>query len=179
MSYRKPVVSILEFIQTGKLGVVELGWTTEQVERQFFAPDDKSTMRHAMEIWRYSTFELHFCEGKLFLLWCDGLPWLARPNKRKFSFKKGLLRHYKKLSVKKCCSELERLGLNYQLFATYFDEQQAADNVQIRLQHQQVVLYFEPLGEHVVTLGDYRIVALGASENPNNYKTRSITKEQL
>ncbi|MFT0213375.1 hypothetical protein VQ643_12340 [Pseudomonas sp. F1_0610] len=179
MSYRKPVISIWEFIRTGKFGAVALGWTTEQVEQYFFAPDDKSTMHHAMEIWRYSTFELHFCEGKLFLFWCDGLPWLTRPNKRKFSLNKGLLRNYKRLSVKKCCAELERLGLDYQLFARYFDDQQAADNVQIRLAQQQVVLHFEPLDECATTLGDYRIVALGASENPNNYKTQAISKEQL
>ncbi len=68
------MISLLSFVQTGRLGDVDLGVTRAEVEGAFGLPNDwwaKYEIPNS-PIWKYGNIEIHFdAEDKVFLIFCD------------------------------------------------------------------------------------------------------------
>ncbi|BCM93065.1 hypothetical protein IAD21_04952 [Abditibacteriota bacterium] len=68
------MISLLSFVQTGRLDDVELGTKRDEVERAFGPPNDWFAGHQVTEspIWKYGNIELHFdAEDRVFLIFCD------------------------------------------------------------------------------------------------------------
>lgn len=172
------VVSILEFIKTGKFGTVELGQNTETIKRIFCKPDDISDMRHNMFIWRYGAFEFHFSDDILFLLWCDNLSYMFSPKKKQFKLDRWILDKYKDgLTLSKFIEAIKDEGIDYILKGTFYtadSESLLPDNVMLCVTGTDSIIYFEDPLELSTCIWEYQIIAIGSSSLKSNYKVRLL-----
>lgn len=169
------IVSLLEFIKTGKLDCVALGWTMEDVLTNFCKPDDKNDMGHGMYIWRYSTFELHFADNELFLLWCDGLRWLKNPTKKQFKFDKWLFKDTSRLTFSYFCSVLTKLDISFSVKGTFYDKDKTLpSNVMLLVDNTDVVVYFEDYEDECESIEQYQLVAIGATKSHPQHNVREL-----
>lgn len=171
----KKFVSLLEFIQTGRFGLVELGWTKNRILTEFYKPDDKGYMGHGMSIWRYSTFEFHFVDDILTMFWCDGLRWLKNPLKKQFKLDKWILRDTSRLTFSYFCSTLDELNINYTIKGTFYDDtRKLPSNVMLLVEGTNVIVYFEDYENVCQSIEGYCLVGIGASEMHSEYKVREL-----
>lgn len=169
------IISLLQFIETSKLENLELGWTKEDVLSKFYKPDDRSYMGHGMSIWRYSTFELHFADDKLSLLWCDNLRWLKNPIKKQFKFDKWILKDTSLLTFSYFCSKLNEHKIPFSTKGTFYDKAKALPtNVMLFVDDTDTVVYFEDYEEESDSIEQYQLVAIGASKTHPQHNVREL-----
>jgi hypothetical protein len=67
------MISLLNFIQTGRLGTIGLGSTREEVELAFGPPDDWDTqfLFPQSPLWGYGTIKIHFQAGVVDLIYSN------------------------------------------------------------------------------------------------------------
>lgn len=171
----KEIVSLFEFIRAGKLDDVELGWTKDDVLTKFYKPDDKSYMGQGMSIWRYSTFEFHFANGELFLLWCDNLRWLKNPTKKQFKFDKWIFKDTSLLTFSYFCSKLTKYQISFSTKGTFYDEEaELPSNVMLFVEGTDIVIYFEDYEKECELVEQYYLVAIGASKTHSEHNVREL-----
>lgn len=169
------IVSLLEFIQTGKLAEVELGWSKEMVLNSLSKPDCKSYMGHGLSIWQWSTFEMHFADDELYLLWCDGLRWLKNPLKKQFKFDKWIFRDTRRLNFSYFCSVLNELSISYSLKGTFYDPHAVLpSNVLLLVDGTNVRVYFEDYDTISESIEQYQLVAIGATQSTSSPSERDL-----
>lgn len=65
-------ISLRDFLQTGRLGPIELGMTRDAVAATLGPPDaEGALLRGVARIWRYGSIELHFDEDAVFAIHSD------------------------------------------------------------------------------------------------------------
>jgi hypothetical protein len=169
------IISILEFIKTGKFGSVEIGQSVDEVRRVFPKPDDVSRMSKGVYIWRYSAFEFHFADGDLISLWCDNLPYLKKPGKKQFKWDYWILRKYvEPITLAQFISEIKERSIPYILSGAFYSGELLPDNVMLSITGTDSVVYFENLNEKADSIYAYELIAIGASKLKSTYKIQTL-----
>lgn len=165
-------ISLLEFIRTGKFANIEIGQTMEYIQNNFPPPDNISDMGYDTFIWQYGVFEFHFIAGALTLLWCDNLNYLNNPDKKQYILDKWILSESNKLSFSYFCSRLDQENIKYHLNGTFFESenQKLPDNIILSVDNTDTVIYFEDTDQNAVSLSEYNLIAIGASQFELKYK---------
>lgn len=171
------IISLFEFIKTGKFDIVELGLSKEQIINLFCKPDNKNDMKNNMSIWNYSTFELHFYKDNLMALWCDNLSYLKNPHKKQFRFDKWVFSRPKLLTFSYFCSVLKKEQIGYKAYETFFkySNNHLADNIILYIDNTNVHIYFEDTDDTATSIMQYHLVGIGCSECKSLDNTKEIT----
>jgi hypothetical protein len=166
------IVGILDFIKTGALGRVRIGQRADEVEKIFPAPDCKDRMGKDAWIWSYGTFEFHFNEGQLTLLWCDNFP-LLPTEKNQFRWDLWILNKYRRLTLDRFLDSLYRKKIPCALYGWFSERNESGlpDSVRVDIAGTCVSIHFE---DDATSFFDYKIVAIGASEMKTIDNTRAL-----
>lgn len=174
----KTTIFILDFIRTGKFGVVEIGQLIDVVKEEFPKPDDISEMDKNIYIWRYGAFEFHFVDGILTLLWCDNLNFMYSPRRKQFKLDRWILGKYKDgCTLTHFIEELNNEGLEFKMYGTYYSSDpktDSPDNVILEIENTTTEIYFEDINEDATSYYDYKLIAIGSTsfaKNGNRYKS--------
>lgn len=174
----KSTISILEFIRIGKFGGLELGCNYHYILDFFHKPDHISRMSKGIYIWRYGVFEFHFFDGELIMFWCDHLDFMYSPRKKQFKLDRWIIGKYKNgFNLKSFTEELKKEKINFTKLGTYFSsdtKDSLPDNVILNIDDSNTVIYFEDLDEHATSYWEYKLIAIGASNSKNEYRTRPL-----
>ena len=170
------VVSLYEFIRTGRFYVVELGFTKERILTEFCKPDDKYDLDNGMSIWSYSTFEFHFLEETLIAFWCDNLVYLRHPHKKQFRFDKWSFSNPEILTFPYFCSLLDKERIEYTVKGTFYDsaEQLLPNNLILFINGTDVHVYFEDMNDNATSIHEYSLIGIGASGSRLTHNTKDI-----
>ena len=134
---RKLEIDLKDFILNGKFDFVELGQTIECLKNELSKPDDHLTIDCYTELWRLGTIELHFFEKQLCAIFCDEFRQLKKSKTLKVE--PWVIQNFKKLSLDKFLKILNKQRAGYSI---KFNQQ--LNNVIVKINKSQVVLYFEP-----------------------------------
>lgn len=128
-------------------------------------------------IWRYGTFEFHFSDNILCLLWSDNLGYLFSPRKKQFKLNRWILDKYQKFTLSKFIEALSEESIAYTLqgtFYTFAPNEGLPDNVILSIEGTLVQIYFEDYDQVQKSIYDYEIIAIGASTFKSTHKVYSL-----
>lgn len=171
-------ISILDFIRTGKFGVVNLGLNYRSIIQHFHKPDDITRVNQGIYIWRYGAFEFHFFDGILVTLWCDNLDYMYSPRKKQFKLDRWIIGKYKGgFSLSLFIEALNQENITFKIMGTYYSsipKQSFPDNVIIQIDSSTSFVYFENIDEDAINYYDYKLIAIGSSMNSHSNKTHPL-----
>lgn len=163
----KKVVSLWDFILTGKFGDIEVGQTKDYILKHAYKPDEKFDMGSGLSIWRYSAFELHFIDETLNFLWCDNLFWLNNPKKKQFHLYKSVFNDMEKLSFSYFCKLMNDSSIEFSVFSVVYNQKDIIDQLILHINNSNTEIYFQNPNDddEDVPIEEFMLVAIGAVED--------------
>ncbi|MDH7447604.1 hypothetical protein [Aquimarina sp. 2201CG14-23] len=159
MKINNPIhIHLKDFFLKEQFDIIKVGQTKEWILNNFPEPDDDTDMGNGFSIIRYGWIELHFDLDKLFLIWCDSLPYIEDSDRIKYD--KWMLTNLDELTLEQTQKRLNSESVNY---LVKFNTEER--HVIVKIKYSGVKLWFHPETEKMNDeTNKYKLFAFGKSE---------------